>query len=454
MARSRYVALVALASMTTWAQADELLVPSQFRDIQSAIDAATDGDTIIVAPGVYVGRGNANIRPGGKAITIRSTGGAAVTTLDAARNGSVFLVSAIDQPGPIVEGFTIVGANRSGVQVTGGSITLRACVMADNWNGIVGGGVNVDGGGSVTLEGCVLRDNLAGQGAGLNVWEGGRATLRGCLIVGNRADITGGGGVMADQGATLTMDRCIVKANRAIGFAGSSAGVRVARASMGTITNSLIIDNTALGQGGGISFTNDSTGSVVNTTIANNVASFGGGGVLLTDGVVGVEISNTILWDNIPDQVSAGGTRPSMRYSIVMGGYSGEGVLDIDPRFVAPFEDNYELQPGSPAIDAGDNAAAAGLELDLAGLPRFVDDPSTPDTGLGTAPIVDMGAYEFQVDSCPVDFDGDGQLTIFDFLAFQTAFGLGDPRADFDGDGELTIFDFLAFQTAFAQGCE
>jgi hypothetical protein len=51
------------------------------------------------------------------------------------------------------------------------------------------------------------------------------------------------------------------------------------------------------------------------------------------------------------------------------------------------------------------------------------------------------------------DFDGDGQLTIFDFLAFQNLFQDGDPIADFDGDGELTIFDFLAFQNAFEAGC-
>jgi len=55
---------------------------------------------------------------------------------------------------------------------------------------------------------------------------------------------------------------------------------------------------------------------------------------------------------------------------------------------------------------------------------------------------------------CRADFDGDGELTIFDFLAFQNAFDAGDLTADFDGDGELTIFDFLAFQNAFDAGCE
>jgi hypothetical protein len=55
--------------------------------------------------------------------------------------------------------------------------------------------------------------------------------------------------------------------------------------------------------------------------------------------------------------------------------------------------------------------------------------------------------------TCRVDLDGDGNLTIFDFLAFQNAFDGGSMVADFDGDGQLTIFDFLAFQNAFDAGC-
>ncbi|MGD1915456.1 MAG: GC-type dockerin domain-anchored protein [Phycisphaerales bacterium] len=55
--------------------------------------------------------------------------------------------------------------------------------------------------------------------------------------------------------------------------------------------------------------------------------------------------------------------------------------------------------------------------------------------------------------ACRVDFNGDGSLDIFDFLAFQTAFDVGDLAADFDGDGSLTLFDFLAFQSEFSDGC-
>ena len=55
--------------------------------------------------------------------------------------------------------------------------------------------------------------------------------------------------------------------------------------------------------------------------------------------------------------------------------------------------------------------------------------------------------------ACRVDLDGDGELTFFDFLAFQNLFAAGDPRADFTGDGVLDFFDFLAFQNEFAAGC-
>ncbi len=55
---------------------------------------------------------------------------------------------------------------------------------------------------------------------------------------------------------------------------------------------------------------------------------------------------------------------------------------------------------------------------------------------------------------CRVDIDGDGSLTIFDFLGFQNLFDAGDLAADFDGDGELTIFDFLVFQNEYDAGCE
>ncbi|MFI4883253.1 MAG: FG-GAP-like repeat-containing protein [Phycisphaerales bacterium JB064] len=77
-----------------------------------------------------------------------------------------------------------------------------------------------------------------------------------------------------------------------------------------------------------------------------------------------------------------------------------------------------------------------------------IDDLLVVDTDDSVSII--LGQCSF---TCRADLDGDGALSIFDFLAFFNAFDAGQPIADFDGDGELTIFDFLAFQNAFDAGC-
>jgi len=47
------------------------------------------------------------------------------------------------------------------------------------------------------------------------------------------------------------------------------------------------------------------------------------------------------------------------------------------------------------------------------------------------------------------DFDQDGQVTVVDFIAYQSAFQSGDENADFNKDGVLNIVDFILFQNAF-----
>ena len=59
---------------TSPAAADILHVPGDFPTIQAAIDAAMDGDEVEVHPGTY----NETINFLGKAITVRSSGGAKV----------------------------------------------------------------------------------------------------------------------------------------------------------------------------------------------------------------------------------------------------------------------------------------------------------------------------------------------------------------------------------------
>ena len=84
---------------------------------------------------------------------------------------------------------------------------------------------------------------------------------------------------------------------------------------------------------------------------------------------------------------------------------------------------------------------------------RIIASPSYGGTAVGE--IFDADDLVFTGgEPCRADLDGDGQLTLFDFLEFQNLFDAGDPIADFDGDGDLTLFDFLEFQNEFDAGCE
>ncbi len=86
---------------------------------------------------------------------------------------------------------------------------------------------------------------------------------------------------------------------------------------------------------------------------------------------------------------------------------------------------------------------------------RFTVDDS-PNNSRTEAGLDGLNILGFRCDAtggCPADLDGDGELTLFDFLAFQTAFDAGDLSVDFDGSGVLDIFDFLEFQNLFATGC-
>ena len=76
------------------------------------------------------------------------------------------------------------------------------------------------------------------------------------------------------------------------------------------------------------------------------------------------------------------------------------------------------------------------------------------DSGGGAGWLFSVDNILFEGQPCYADFDGDGSLTIFDFLGFQNAFDAGDAAADCDEDGSLTLFDFLCFQNLFDLGCE
>lgn len=230
------VMTAAIGSFADLALAVVRNVPSQFPTIQAAINASVNGDEVVVAPGTY----REAIDFLGKRITVRSTGGAAVTTIDAAGlDKSTVTFKSGENQNSILRGFT----------VTGGTGTL---VSGD----YVGGGA------------YLLFSS---------------PKIEQCLFKLNEADL--GGGFYAD-GATIRIDNCTFEQNS--GLFGGSGGYIFS--SGGNLTNSTFVDNlgSPLGSGGGLTldlaFTN-----VTNCTFEDNTQMVSGGGIFVLDSSIKID---------------------------------------------------------------------------------------------------------------------------------------------------------------------
>ena len=96
-------------------------------------------------------------------------------------------------------------------------------------------------------------------------------------------------------------------------------------------------------------------------------------------------IINSVVWDNPYFTTWSGGTF-DINYSDIEGGYDGTGNIDSDPLFVEPAYNDYNLQAGSPCIDAGTDFFVWEADT-LVNIP--------PDEYVGSAP--DMGAFEYGI---------------------------------------------------------
>jgi chitodextrinase len=78
-------------------------------------------------------------------------------------------------------------------------------------------------------------------------------------------------------------------------------------------------------------------------------------------------------------------------------GQEQHGIL-ADPKWVSTTTPDFHLLGGSPAIDSANSGASGESSVDAGNNPR-VDDPATPNTGVGPRAYDDRGAYELQTGS-------------------------------------------------------
>ncbi|MCF7911864.1 MAG: T9SS type A sorting domain-containing protein [Candidatus Cloacimonetes bacterium] len=125
-----------------------------------------------------------------------------------------------------------------------------------------------------------------------------------------------------------------------------------------SIHNNVVVNNTA-GTAGAFSIKQNSAPVIVNNTIANNVGV--NGAFLLFNSQP--TLVNCIVQSE-GNVFAAIASTPTVMYSCLSGGYTGEGNIDVDPMFIAPSEGygsefdgmtaNWQLLAGSECIDAGD----------------------------------------------------------------------------------------------------
>jgi len=340
-----------------------------YTSIQAAITDAVAGDTVLVYDGTYVEQINFM----GKAITVKSMNGAASTIIDGNAGGTVVTFINGEGSGSVLDGFTITNGN----------------------SGSNGGGV-LCGASSPIITNCKITENTASTYGG-GIFSGNSSpTILNCIITGNTASVDGGGiyvGGMHVDSSSPTISNSVITGNAA----GNNGGGIGAGGSSPTILNCIITGNTASVDGGGI-YCGSSSPGITNCTITGNTAGNTGGAIF--GGGSSPTISNGILWANIAlgayNEIAQISSTIACTYSnIDQDGYAGsDGNIWQDPRFVDPVNGNFHLQPDSPCIDAGTSDGAPSADME--GFSRY-DEPLVPNTGGGTYPYYDMGAYESQM---------------------------------------------------------
>jgi hypothetical protein len=433
VAETRYVSLSGghVPPFTNWADAA--------RDIQTAIDASEDGDTVLVSNGVYATGGRVasdasltNRIVVTNAITVRSVNGRARTViLGQGPLGDSAIRCAYLADMATISGFTLsngctrtsgdLAQDQSGGGVVGGYVS--DCLITGNsaqYNGggtfyswvehcdIIGNTATNGGGayGGYLFYQCHIRGNTAERGGGVSLVE-----AVDCVITSNSATYGGGSSDSANFHCTIkdnvasadgggdyndVVEICAIRQNRAAGHGGglsmtiaSNCCIQVNQAEQSgggayecTLYSSLVSGNSAGNVGGG-----QDSSTLYSCTVVGNEASNRAGGCY-----AGVLI-NCIVWSNraASDTNFWGGT---YTYCCATPNPDGIGNMANDPRFVSAALGDYQLQSNSPCVNAGTNQDWMIGATDL----------HTNDTPRICGGRVDMGAYERAFSRMPDDW--------------------------------------------------
>ncbi|MCD4654569.1 hypothetical protein K8T06_11650 [bacterium] len=283
-------------------------VPADQPTIQAGINAAVDGDIVLVADGTYSGDGNRDIDFNGKAISVMSENGAENCVIDCEGTETDFhggfVFNNDEDENSIVLGFTIrngytiswhgaISCFRSsptisnciitdntayrgaGFCFTNSHISINQCVISHNYSEGSGGGIYVGLDSFPTITECFVRENSAGSHGG-GIYASGSSselTINDSIISENEANV--GGGIYIKD-ASIFLSNCEISENSAIGRDG---GGLYCWGSVVGADDCIFSRNRANHSGGCVHFDGGTSQNLVRCSILNNFANFRGGGV-------------------------------------------------------------------------------------------------------------------------------------------------------------------------------
>src|SRR6266487_1808290 len=389
---------------------------------QAASFASVAGTTVQVASGTYV----ENVTPkvsgaSGAPITYTPAPGANVTV-----SGQIHAFTINGLSWITVTGFNVTGTTQYGIYVKGGAshVTLSGNHVTHSGqpvSGSVAQGIylinttdssvvgnttdhNSDTGIYLTTgdSGIEIRGNTSFANARVYTRAATGIDVRsaGNTVVGNVTYGNEDSGIQLYNGANNT----IVKDN--VSYNNGDHGIDVLNSTNTVIVANTIYHNATAGINlEGKAGTTASTGG----TVRNNISVDNGINSATTKGNIRVD-ANSLTGTTLDyDLVNLGQSGTMMTwgtksYSTLAAFTTGSGQenngLQADPKWVSASGGDFHLQSGSPAIDSANSSAPSQPAVDIEGNAR-VDDPATPNIGVGPRTYDDRGAYEYQPDSPP-----------------------------------------------------
>lgn len=433
---TKHLALVLILMSLLYAASslaqNTIRVPAYAPTIQAAIDAAQDGDTVLVSPGTY----SENLNFEGKAITVTSGAkvyaDAATTVINSATDGPVVVFATNEPATAVLNGFTVQnghaslasGLNGGGVSISNASPTITNNIVTNN----IGCGIFVYNNASPLIQGNDIKGNHGAgatggspcevahpgagspSGAGIGIIYGGNVQVIGNMIEDNVLDpdkkggLNCGAGLEVLGGSQLLLQDNTIRNNHAQCNAGFAEVITSPVNNLFLIQN-LIYDNVNdvgdLTPAGGMQvYVSGTVGSPYPSVTEINNTIYGLGQELVWSfGTSAIE--NNIIANDSPDLAHdqygiwcADSPATNSPLNLHNNDFYGAGTLQpsgctldssnlsVDPIFLDPANNNFHEQASSPTAAAGDVGAPMIPFADLDNKARIVCN------------TIDMGAYE------------------------------------------------------------